>query len=131
LPYGRTTERERETERKDGADDPDTGLALSLKMEKHLDALISADQSHRTSQSLSNAHSGEAAVGTTQYGIQYQNRDGDESVIWGAGGRGHLPGTPRSSGAFIGAQGTATPIGAFPSTFSFVFFSISGEGVLT
>ncbi|TEB25063.1 hypothetical protein FA13DRAFT_1637964 [Coprinellus micaceus] len=70
------------------------GLALSLKMEKHLDALMSADESHRTSQSLSNAHSGEAG---TQYGIQYQNRDGDESVIWGAGGRGHMHGTPRSS----------------------------------
>ena len=128
-------------------------------MEKHLDQLMSADDSHhRTSQSLSHAHSNEGGGNVnangngngngltgnvngngnglnvngngngvngsgngsgngngTQYGIQYQNRDGDESVIWGAGGRGHLPGTPRSS-AFIGnaqSAGTATPIGAF------------------
>lgn len=97
-----------------------TGLALSLKMEKHLESLMSADESHRTSQSLSNAHSNEAQYANgngngTQYGIQYQNRDGDESVIWGAGGRGHLPGTPRSSAFISNGQngGMVTPTGTF------------------
>ena len=67
-------------------------------MEKHLEQLMATEgSSQRTSQSLSNAHNN---GDSTQYGIQYQNRDGDESVIWGAGGKAHLPGTPRQSGMF-------------------------------
>ncbi|KAJ3494363.1 hypothetical protein NMY22_g20082 [Coprinellus aureogranulatus] len=77
------------------------GLALSLKMEKHLEQLMATEgSSQRTSQSLSASHSSPNNGESTQYGIQYQNRDGDESVIWGAGGKAHLPGTPRQSGMF-------------------------------
>lgn len=63
-------------------------LDLSLKMERHLENLVasaesSADASNRNSFALTgNGNGGES----TQYGIQYQNRDGDDSVVWGAGG---------------------------------------------
>ena len=86
------------------------GLHLSLKMEKHLEALLALQEqqqqqkqpqqqlgnngitrTHRVSMSMStNAHSNGEHNGTNEdgtvpphYGIQYQNRDGDESVVWG------------------------------------------------
>ena len=76
------------------------GLHLSLKMEKHLEALLAQQQqlqgreTNRISTST-NAHSSGEHNGTNNdhetgivpphYGIQYQNRDGDESVVWGNG----------------------------------------------
>ncbi|PPQ75054.1 hypothetical protein CVT26_012056 [Gymnopilus dilepis] len=65
------------------------GLALSLKMEKHLEVLLAnqnKDNGLRSSLSTS-AHGGAGGSGieSTSYGIQYQNRDGDESVVWGQG----------------------------------------------
>ncbi|TFK37024.1 glycosyl transferase family group 2-domain-containing protein [Crucibulum laeve] len=68
------------------------GLALSLKAEKHLETLLAnaaannnvsgnrgsiSSHAHGTSQSHANNN------GPTQYGMQYQNREGDESVVWG------------------------------------------------
>ncbi|KAH9479119.1 hypothetical protein JR316_0007698 [Psilocybe cubensis] len=86
------------------------GLALSLKMEKHLETLLTQQTNFtannpgnmRTSVSTNahgSANSHGAIVNGTgekpngqgepiQYGIQYQNRDGDESVVWGHAGNG-------------------------------------------
>lgn len=84
------------------------GLALSLKMEKHLEALLAQNANSNSSNtptnlrsSLStNAHGSANGHGTANgekghaqgeampYGIQYQNRDGDESVVWGHAGNG-------------------------------------------
>jgi hypothetical protein len=85
------------------------GLQLSLKMEKHLEALLALQEQQQQQQkqqkqgnngssgtsriSLStNAHLNGEHNGTNEdatvplhYGIQYQNRDGDESVVWGNG----------------------------------------------
>ncbi|KAF8908094.1 glycosyl transferase family group 2-domain-containing protein [Gymnopilus junonius] len=72
------------------------GLALSLKMEKHLEVLLAnatqANNVLRSSLSTTahdSPHLGGDISGTgkenTSYGIQYQNRDGDESVVWGQG----------------------------------------------
>lgn len=80
------------------------GLHLSLKMEKHLEVLLAqqgqeqlqqqkqqqqgnngSSRTNRISTS-SNAELNEANEDGTvppHYGIQYQNRDGDESVVWG------------------------------------------------
>ncbi|KAF8191309.1 glycosyl transferase family group 2-domain-containing protein [Pholiota molesta] len=73
-------------------------LALSLKMEKHLAALLAQPQhphqpphpsTLRTSLSASTTtdapHHHPPAAEPVAYGIQYQNRDGDESVVWGHG----------------------------------------------
>jgi hypothetical protein len=79
------------------------GLHLSLKMEKHLEALLAQQKqqqennrssgTRRISTSTNAEHNGTNEDGTlpVHYGIQYQNRDGDESVVWGnaaAGGGG-------------------------------------------
>lgn len=89
------------------------GLALSLKMEKHLETLIANQEKNggnangsntntitagmRNSISTNAAHDvasrtrrhselmGSDNHDTMPYGIQYQNRDGDESVVWGHG----------------------------------------------
>lgn len=74
------------------------GLELSLKMEKHLENLLMQQKetlrtsTSSTSSTVPQRHrfSNEA----THYGIQYQNRDGDESVVWGHG-------TSRSAGAGV------------------------------
>ncbi|KAF5339551.1 hypothetical protein D9611_011423 [Ephemerocybe angulata] len=88
------------------------GLALSLKMEKHLETLMAEDSLNRSSLSNRSSSNGEA----TQYGIQYQNRDGAESVVWGLGGinRGAMgmpvPGHMQSGSGFVnggGANGSA------------------------
>ncbi|KAF9561703.1 hypothetical protein CPC08DRAFT_722637 [Agrocybe pediades] len=91
------------------------GLALSLKMEKHLETLI-ANQEKNVANGVGGGAAGTGANGTSglrnsistnaahdvasrtrrhsesaehgesmPYGIQYQNRDGDESVVWGHG----------------------------------------------
>jgi len=78
------------------------GLQLSLKMEKHLEALLALQEQQQQQKqqqgnngssganSISNVHSSGEHNGTNEdstvpvhYGIQYQNRDGDESVMWG------------------------------------------------
>ena len=89
------------------------GLHLSLKMEKHLEVLLAqqkqqAGETNRISTST-NAHSSGEHNGTNNdhengtvpphYGIQYQNRDGDESVVGegngnGAGGAGAMEVAP-------------------------------------
>jgi len=84
-------------------------LHLSLKMEKHLEVLVKQQQNNNgatvnraststNAHSNSNDHSTIAHGATTNeneeagggggvppYGIQYQNRDGNESVVWGHG----------------------------------------------
>ena len=91
------------------------GLALSLKTEKHLEILVAnaaANLNTRHSTS-SNAHDGSPNPSLIhsspiQYGIQYQNRDGDESVVWGQGGAitGTTPGASQSLGP---ARSPSTP----------------------
>ncbi len=66
------------------------GLELSLKMEKHLENLLMQQkETLRTSTSSSTSSTGPRRLRfsneATHYGIQYQNRDGDESVVWGHG----------------------------------------------
>ena len=67
------------------------GLALSLKTEKHLEILVANATANLTTRhsTSSNAHDGSPNTSLTSapipYGIQYQNRDGDESVVWGQG----------------------------------------------
>ncbi|KAF8816381.1 hypothetical protein BYT27DRAFT_7183930 [Phlegmacium glaucopus] len=82
-------------------------LALSLKAEKHLEILLANAAANTTTRhsTSSNAHDGSADTSIThsgliQYGIQYQNRDGDESVVWGQGGtiNGITPGASQSIG---------------------------------
>ncbi|KJA18241.1 hypothetical protein HYPSUDRAFT_169359 [Hypholoma sublateritium FD-334 SS-4] len=60
-------------------------LSLSLKMERHLEALIEAQRgTARSSGSAAPAAANTRAAGAPEgYGIQYQNRDGAESVVWG------------------------------------------------
>ncbi|KAH6904288.1 glycosyl transferase family group 2-domain-containing protein [Coprinopsis sp. MPI-PUGE-AT-0042] len=70
------------------------GLALSLKMEKHLEQLIAQGQSFNprdsTALTRSDAHGSSNENGSsTQYGIQYQNRHGDDSVVWGSAAAGN------------------------------------------
>lgn len=63
------------------------GLALSLKMEKHLEDLVaSASLENSNRDSLAGSANGMTSGEATQYGIQYQNHDGAESVVWGHGG---------------------------------------------
>jgi hypothetical protein len=67
-----------------------TGLELSLKMEKHLESLLMHQkETLRTSTSSSTSSTAPRRLRfsneATHYGIQYQNRDGDESVVWGHG----------------------------------------------
>ena len=73
--------------------DNSIGLALSLKAEKHLEILLANAAANLTTRhsTSSNAHDGSPNASLTHsapipYGIQYQNRDGDESVVWGQGG---------------------------------------------
>jgi len=66
------------------------GLELSLKMEKHLESLLTQQkETMRTSTSSSTSSTAPRRLRfsneATHYGIQYQNRDGDESVVWGHG----------------------------------------------
>lgn len=66
-------------------------LALSLKMERHLEALIEAQRRMARSSGSAAPATANRPAGTPEvggYGIQYQNRDGAESVVWGrdAGG---------------------------------------------
>jgi hypothetical protein len=91
------------------------GLALSLKTEKHLEILVANAAANLTTRhsTSSNAHDGSPNTSLThsapmQYGIQYQNRDGDESVVWGQGGTitGTTPGTSQSLGP---ARSPSTP----------------------
>lgn len=98
------------------------GLALSLKVEKHLEILLGNNAAtnipirHSTS---SNAHDGSPNPSIIHsmplhYGIQYQNRDGDESVVWG-----HeiitstTPGTSQSRGIVL-SPSTPNFITSFP-----------------
>ena len=70
-----------------------------MKAEKHLETLL-ANSPNRISTS-SNTHSrslSQSGNERTQYGIQYQNRDGDENVAWGNAGSG--------SGATVNGTGT-------------------------
>ena len=72
-----------------------------MKAEKHLETLL-ANSPNRISTS-SNTHSrslSQSGNERTQYGIQYQNRDGDENVAWGNAGSG--------SGATVNGNGTGT-----------------------
>ena len=82
-------------------------MTLSLKAEKHLEKIL-ANSSDRTSTS-SNTHSrrpSQSGNEPTHYGIQYQNRDGDENVAWGHAGSG--------SGATSNGNGNGT--GGTPPT---------------
>ena len=75
-----------------------------MKAEKHLETLL-ANSPNRISTS-SNTHSrslSQSGNERTQYGIQYQNRDGDENVAWGNAGSG--------SGATVNGTGTGTGTG--------------------
>jgi hypothetical protein len=77
IPYERT-----------GAEDDSLhlGLALSLKAEKHLETLIANSPNRRSTSSNTHSRSpSQSGNEPTQYGIQYQNRDGDENVAWGSG----------------------------------------------
>ena len=72
-----------------------------MKAEKHLETLL-ANSPNRISTS-SNTHSrslSQSGNERTQYGIQYQNRDGDENVAWGNAGSG--------SGTTVNGNGTGT-----------------------
>jgi hypothetical protein len=64
-------------------------LALSLKTEKHLEALQNGGGTSDNSRisSLSNGN-GAAQKEQMPYGIQYQNHDGNDSVVWGHGAEG-------------------------------------------
>ena len=99
------------------------GLALSLKAEKHLERLLANAAANNTTRhsTSSNVHDGSpntsiAHSGPVQYGIQYQNRDGDESVVWGQGDTitGTTPGMAQSIGV---APSPSTPnlTASFPS----------------
>ena len=91
------------------------GLALSLKTEKHLEILVANAAANLTTRhsTSSNAQEGSPNPSLThsspiQYGIQYQNRDGDESVVWGQGGT--ITGTtPRASQSLGPARSPSTP----------------------
>ncbi|KAF9524935.1 glycosyl transferase family group 2-domain-containing protein [Crepidotus variabilis] len=76
------------------------GLELSLKMEQHLEKLLieqkekeiagqrisTSDSTHPTRPFANGANARfPDAPNANQYGIQYQHRDGDESVVWGHG----------------------------------------------
>ncbi|EAU86690.2 hypothetical protein CC1G_06451 [Coprinopsis cinerea okayama7 len=97
------------------------GLALSLKMEKHLEALVAqrAQANSRDSTMMtrtSDIHGSSNGEGTTQFGAQYQGRDGDESVRWGVAFGNNPPagGTPPVSpiSPFNGnGNGRSTPNG--------------------
>ncbi len=69
-------------------------LALSLKMERHLEALIEAQRGMaRSSGSAAPAPANDRPAGgpeTGGYGIQYQNREGTDSVVWGRADTGGL-----------------------------------------
>ena len=96
------------------------GLALSLKTEKHLEILVAKAAANSTLRhsTSSSAHDGSPDSSLTSaplpYGIQYQNRDGDESVVWGQGGNitSTTPGTSQSLGH---ARSPSTP--KFNTTF--------------
>ena len=67
------------------------GLALSLKAEKHLEILLANAAANTRLSTSSSAHDGSPSTSLTHsapilYGTQYQNRDGDDSVVWGQGG---------------------------------------------
>lgn len=86
-------------------------LRLSLKTERHLEALVRDQQSGRasTSDTQYNNGGGNGNNESTAYGIQYQNRDGDENVVWGrSAGSGAGTTTPRAPSA---AAGTPEAIG--------------------
>ena len=99
-------------------------LTLSLKTEKHLEILVTsaaANLAKRHSDS-SNAPDGSpnSSVGHSApipYGIQYQNRDGDESVVWGQGGTitSATAGTSQSLGQTRSPPSTPKFSTSFPS----------------
>ena len=115
-------------------------------MEKHLECLLSQQQKETRISTSTASSSGGSAAGyvpaspmmrpkrfrdvsaENQYGIQYQNRDGDESVVWGVGGGSEMmmtmnstPPSPTtgygvsSSSPFAGAKGGALPYGTPPN----------------
>ena len=98
------------------------GLALSLKAEKHLEILLANAAANLTTRhsTSSNAHDRSPNASLTHsapipYGIQYQNRDGDESVVWGQGGT--ITGiTPRTSQSLGPTRSPSTP--NFTASFS-------------
>jgi hypothetical protein len=98
------------------------GLALSLKAEKHLEILLANAAANTTTRhsTSSSAHDGSpntslAHSAAIPYGIQYQNRDGDDSVIWGQGGV--ITGTTPRTSQYLGpAQSSSTP--NFTTSFS-------------
>lgn len=98
---------------------PGLGLALSLKAERHLERLLaekaagmrtsgSSTNNHgqsgenREKRSSTGSHSGNtgSASGHTppQHGLQYQNHEGTDSVIWGT------PNAPHPSSGLIGEE---------------------------
>lgn len=99
------------------------GLALSLKTEKHLEILQANAAANLISRHSTSSNANDASPNTSltqsapmPYGIQYQNRDGDESVVWGQGGTitSTTPGTSQSLGP---ARSPSTPnfTTSFPS----------------
>ncbi|KXN84889.1 hypothetical protein AN958_11987 [Leucoagaricus sp. SymC.cos] len=66
------------------------GLALSLKAEKHLERLLAESsvghQGHQ-GQTLHASASNSRMKTMNQHGLQYQNRDGMDSVVWGVNGQ--------------------------------------------
>ena len=100
------------------------GLALSLKTEKHLEMLVAKAAANLTKRdsTSSNAHDGSPNSSLNHsapipYGIQYQNRDGDESVVWGQGGTitSTTPGTSQPLGQARSPPSTPKFNTSFPS----------------
>lgn len=106
-------------------------------MEKHLEALLAQKQKETRISTSTASSSGssstpaspvgrpkrfrDASGGTeqkeNQYGIQYQNRDGDESVVWGVGGEMMTsPPSPTTATVLSSPFGTrgAPPYGSSP-----------------
>jgi hypothetical protein len=100
--------------------DDSIGLELSLKTEKHLEILVANASATRHS-TFSNVHDGSPdssmSSAPTPFGIQYQNRDGDESVVWGQGGAiaSTTPGTSQSLGLTRSPPSTPKFTTSFPS----------------
>ncbi|KXN88664.1 hypothetical protein AN958_06208 [Leucoagaricus sp. SymC.cos] len=81
------------------------GLALSLKAEKHLERLLAESsvghQGHQ-GQMLHASASNSRMKMMNQHGLQYQNRDGTDSVVWGVNGQSSSSHQVRISTLFYG-----------------------------
>ena len=99
-------------------------LALSLKTEKHLEILVANAAANLTKRHSGSSNAPDGSPNSSlshsapiPYGIQYQNRDGDESVVWGQGGTitSATPGTSQSLGPARSPPSTPKFRTSFPS----------------